>query len=308
MNDKSKIIIPVNGKTPELGKDMSLKHAALISFSYYFRNMGWNEKGILQNKDPEFLHYMRVSSKRLRVAMSIFRPYFRKSEINYFKNEVKTLAPVLGAARDIDVYLDFLKEEILPKMSPAERRSLEGYIGFFKEMRIQLQAPVVEKINSARYQKFKNRFARFLEKGLASNKHAKYSRLSRIAKLEIERDIESLLKSARRLSRKSCDHRLHKFRIKCRKTRYRTELFLNLLGESGQKTAKKLVAIQNALGGQHDSITAGEKLDHFLKLHPQFRRTTVLRKLRKIQKCRAIRFKRKFFRKIARIKEISGLL
>ncbi|MFZ2658000.1 MAG: CHAD domain-containing protein [Victivallales bacterium] len=300
----TKINAPVNGKTPELTKDMSIRLAALTSFNFYYRNMLWNETGALANKDPEFLHYLRVSSKRLRVALSTFRTYFKKREINYFKDEAKSLAPVLGKARDIDVYLKFLNREVIPSMSISARISLKNHIDSLRGHRKELQKEVVKKIKSSRHRRFKDRLQRFLEKGLASHHKNSTSRLNRICRLEILEGIDSLIRSSRGLSRKSGDHRLHKFRIKCRKMRYKVELFLPLLGENGLKADKMIVGMQNALGGQHDSVTASEKLEQFLKLNPQFKKSPAIRKLSKIQRRRSGKFRRKFFQKLGGIKKI----
>lgn len=297
-------MVPVNGKTPELKPEMPIRYAAYTAFNYFYRNMILNEKGTLIDNDPESLHYFRVSSKRLRVALSVFRPYLNQTQINYFKDEIKTLAPILGSPRDIDVYLEFLTEEVLPEISADERKSLKKYIEFFKESRRNLRRPVMEKINSARYRNFKRRFEVLLAKGLSGCRNSSSSGIAKFAEREINSGVKSLLRTARLLLRRSSDKRLHRFRIECRKMRYRTELFLSLLGDDGKKTARILVEIQNALGGWHDSVTACEKLDHFLELHPQFRRSSSIRNLRKIQKHRIGRFKRKFFRKLKEIRKI----
>ncbi|GEM_PF-3574094 len=307
MSDTSNIS-PINGKTPELNAYMPIRHAACTAFNYFYRNMKWNEKGTLLERDPEFLHYFRVSSKRLRVALSVFRPYFGQNKINYFKDELKTLAPVLGSPRDLDVYLEFLSEDILPEMTAVERKSLKKYLGFFKEYRKHLQNPIINQINSKRYLVFKKRFEEFLKKGLSGCTQSTSSGIGNFAKLKIRQEGKILLKMAKRLLRHSSDKRLHKFRIECRKMRYRTELFLSLLGSDGKKLSKKLVELQNALGGWHDSITAGEKLEDFIKARPNFKKSHALRKLRKIQKRRAGRFKEKFFRKLKGIKKIGKLL
>ncbi len=301
MKQNNSRLAPVNGKTPALTVEMTIRQAAIGSFAFYYRNMLVNEKGTLENRDPEFLHYLRVSSKRLRVALSIFRPYFRKSEINHFKDEVKTLAPVLGKARDIDVYLKFLRKEALPEAASDKREDIRKYMAFLTKTRNECQVSVVEKIKSARHARFKKRFEAFLGRWDSINRPSKSPYVCRLASDEISQGIHRLVKTSRRLSDNSEDHRLHKFRIKCRKMRYRTELFLSLSGKDGARTVKKLVDVQNALGGHHDSVTAGEKLEHYLEIHPLQVNSPFFRKLRKLQKRRAEKFRKKFFRKLRKL-------
>src|SRR5205809_238755 len=53
-------------------------------------------------KDPEGVHAMRVCSRRLRSAMSDFRPYVR---VSLPRVKLRVIADALGAVRDQDVAL-----------------------------------------------------------------------------------------------------------------------------------------------------------------------------------------------------------
>ena len=58
--------------------------------------------------DPEGVHDMRVSSRRLRSAMSDFKPHLRR--LNLPRLKLKAIAKSLGAVRDQDVALAALEE------------------------------------------------------------------------------------------------------------------------------------------------------------------------------------------------------
>lgn len=58
--------------------------------------------------DPEGVHDMRVAARRLRSALSDFKPYLRKSSIP--TNRLKAIAKSLGTVRDEDVVLAALEE------------------------------------------------------------------------------------------------------------------------------------------------------------------------------------------------------
>ncbi|HET9296697.1 MAG TPA: CHAD domain-containing protein, partial [Candidatus Binatia bacterium] len=53
--------------------------------------------------DPEGVHDMRVSSRRLRGALRDFMPYLRKRKLGNVLAQVKDLADALGVVRDQDV-------------------------------------------------------------------------------------------------------------------------------------------------------------------------------------------------------------
>src|SRR6266478_4332749 len=59
-------------------------------------------------KDPEGVHDMRVLSRRLRSAVSDFRPYVRKATFPRLK--LRAIANSLGDVRDEDVALMALDE------------------------------------------------------------------------------------------------------------------------------------------------------------------------------------------------------
>jgi CHAD domain-containing protein len=65
--------------------------------------------GVLDTRDIERVHDMRVASRRLRAVLEIFAPCFPKSEFKGVLRDVKQLADALGERRDPDVHIDALK-------------------------------------------------------------------------------------------------------------------------------------------------------------------------------------------------------
>jgi CHAD domain-containing protein len=65
--------------------------------------------GVLDTRDIERVHDMRVASRRLRAVLEIFAPCFPQSEFMSVLKDVKELADALGERRDPDVHIDALK-------------------------------------------------------------------------------------------------------------------------------------------------------------------------------------------------------
>jgi CHAD domain-containing protein len=65
--------------------------------------------GVLDTRDIERVHDMRVASRRLRAVLEIFAPCFPQSEYKSVLKDVKQLADALGERRDPDVHIDALK-------------------------------------------------------------------------------------------------------------------------------------------------------------------------------------------------------
>ena len=66
-------------------------------------------EGVLDTRDIERVHDMRVASRRLRAVLEIFAPCFPQSEFKGVLRDVKQLADALGERRDPDVHIAALR-------------------------------------------------------------------------------------------------------------------------------------------------------------------------------------------------------
>ncbi|MDB5682500.1 MAG: inorganic triphosphatase [Sphingomonas bacterium] len=67
-----------------------------------------NETLLLATRAPEPLHQARVALRRLRSALSLFKPLVEDDRFEHFRGELRTLAAVLGEGRNIDVLVERL--------------------------------------------------------------------------------------------------------------------------------------------------------------------------------------------------------
>jgi len=84
--------------------------------------------GVLDVRDSERVHDMRVASRRLRAVLEIFAPCFPQSEFKGVLRDVKQLADALGARRDPDVHIDALRafsRPLLAANKPGVARLVE---------------------------------------------------------------------------------------------------------------------------------------------------------------------------------------
>ena len=65
--------------------------------------------GVREGKDIEYIHRMRVASRRLRAALPLFSSCFAPGDYQAWMQELKKITRALGEARDTDVQLDFLR-------------------------------------------------------------------------------------------------------------------------------------------------------------------------------------------------------
>jgi CHAD domain-containing protein len=88
--------------------------------------------GVLGVENIEALHDMRVASRRLRAALELFRPCFRRKRFKAAMKPLKALANALGERRDRDVAIVFL-EEFMGEAPPGDRGRLEILVAKLRE-------------------------------------------------------------------------------------------------------------------------------------------------------------------------------
>jgi CHAD domain-containing protein len=115
--------------------------------------------GVLDVRDIERVHDMRVASRRLRAVLEIFAPCFPPREYASVLKDVKALADALGERRDPDVHIDALTA-FARALTPAQRSGVQVLIAEQRDR----QAAGNEVLAAA--------LARMEERGLRERLHA----------------------------------------------------------------------------------------------------------------------------------------
>jgi CHAD domain-containing protein len=130
-------------------------------------------EGVLDVRDIERVHDMRVASRRLRAVLEIFAVCFPRSEFKGVLKDVKALADALGERRDPDVHIDALTG-FARALTPAQR---QGVMRLVEEQRA-LQAAGNEVLAAA--------LRRVEERGLHERLHALADAAEAEAEVEAE--------------------------------------------------------------------------------------------------------------------------
>ena len=99
--------------------------ARQIIVNYFYQMMSYKE-GAKAGSDIEFVHQMRVTSRRLRTAMDNFVDCFPEKSFNKHYKKVKSITQTLGAVRDLDVLIARFQTDLenLPEMEQTDIRRL----------------------------------------------------------------------------------------------------------------------------------------------------------------------------------------
>ncbi|CCQ74976.1 CYTH and CHAD domain-containing protein [Magnetospira sp. QH-2] len=98
---------------PSLNANMSVEEALSVIIHACMDHLLANEACVLGRAHIEGVHQMRVATRRLRSALSLFKKLLPEEQVIRFNGELKWLINEMGPARDWDVFLD----ETLPPVA-----------------------------------------------------------------------------------------------------------------------------------------------------------------------------------------------
>ncbi len=214
--------------------------------------------------DPEGIHQMRVGLRRLRAALSLFKPLIEGAEFEAIKKDLKWLTGELAPARDFDV---FVAKAIAPmeEHPPAGLAALETDI---KTRRDRGFVRAKHMVQSQRYRRTLLKTGLWLTGGDWATSNGQLRRDRREGKLkDVARDIlgARTAKAAKKLKKldKLDALQRHKLRIALKKLRYAVGFFESLFPRR-KRFAARLKDLQGALGRLND-----------IQVHEKFARNTV---------------------------------
>lgn len=252
-------LCPVKARAADLGPEMTVGDAFAAVMWASLAHLDANETGMLEGKDPEFLHQMRVALRRLRSALSVFSPPVPETEATPLAKELKWLASCLGPARDWDVFAT----ETLPPIDAefGTHGELRAFSTRCRELRRQANTKARRAVRAVRYQRLVLRLAGWIA---AEVWHAKPQNMpaddlrkpvSEFATAVLEQRYRQVCRRGRRLDERS-PAELHKLRIAIKKFRYATDFFASLYeGKTARDTLKRLGDLQDILGTMNDAAT-----------------------------------------------------
>lgn len=261
------------GERPMSVKAGAAALAAEMTVSDAFKAIAWttlnhlqaNEHGMLEGRDPEHLHQMRVALRRLRSAFGVFSAVLPKTTAEPLAAEFQWLADALGPARDWDVFAT----ETLPPMREAfaDHAALAQFARECARLRRGANRKARRAVASARYQRLVLGFAAWLaaEKWLTDADETlsatQRSPAREFAAAVLERRYARVRKRGRKLRQLSAAE-LHRLRISAKKLRYAMDFVTPLFAaKPAHDMRARLVSLQNILGAMNDAATV-ERLMH----------------------------------------------
>lgn len=209
--------------------------------------------------DTQALHDFRVSMRRIRTYLRVFRPQLKKAVSGRLRRRLKALSAASGESRDTEVQLAWLNEQ-LPGLSRRQRIGTRWLMARLEKRRQEGDLRFRAEVNTA-FPSIQSK----LQKGLSvytltvSLDGSRFEQsFAEILALEIPRLIDELGRHITTICLTDDQAAVHLTRIAGKRLRYVLEA-IEVEMESAATMVRELKEFQNALGDLHDShIFAGE--------------------------------------------------
>ncbi|MDD5214841.1 MAG: CHAD domain-containing protein [Methylococcales bacterium] len=253
----------------------SLAEAGQKVLKHHFHEFLKQESDVRLSKDIEAVHDMRVATRRMRATLRIFKKGFTPSELKFLTKGLQQTAHVLGAVRDLDVFIE--KLTIYQHKFPlAEQIGLAPLLEYCHRQRDEARAKMLAYLQSNAYKKFKTQTAHFLNKDIQTDDSFSIkpfpNQIQHVAPVLIYERYEALRAYEPFLMDASVEL-LHQLRIDFKYFRYTLENFHDILGNESGVVLANVKEIQNHLGDLNDTNVACQFLKNFLHNWKHYRKS-----------------------------------
>lgn len=241
--------------------------AARQSLQRYSEGIEQHLAGAAEGKEPEAIHQVRVSCRRLRTALQVFGPCLAGQPVRRWRKEVKHLLKSLRKARDADIQIQFLEDLLKqaaskPKVLPGLRRLLLR----LRQKRGRLQKRIRKAVE--RFVK-KNILSEIQSQAAQPGDLQNSSETEGIGSIEVwagaavGKALEKTTALLQCLQNPKDTKSHHRLRIAVKRLRYTLEIFQPGIEGDLERFIKPLKKLQTLLGDLNDCVVWLEQIETF---------------------------------------------
>ncbi len=225
------------------------------------------EYGLRNSRDPEYVHEMRVATRRMRSLLRTFKKALGEEGLAMKKN-LKLFARALGCVRDSDVYLAFLREQVGSARTVSERQVLDMLVRNESRRRRRHCAALHAIMEQPACRRFRDGLCAELTDGcrFGNLPHVRADAVAlpvhAYAAAALRKGLSQCVKHPRALEQQTPEV-LHALRIACKELRYMGECFACLYDDGLKPLVADMRQMQSLLGDVHDADVFAERVRRF---------------------------------------------
>lgn len=228
-------------------------------FSRYVRDLVLADVGVRRGL-PDSVHQMRVSCRRLRGALTTFRPLLDPEVTSFLREELAWLATELGEVRDTEVQLDALSKAI----EDADAR--EFVVEQLQQRLRAARSSALAALRSDRHDfLLEDLILLVSEPPVGPRAFERTDAVIRECVAEPWRKLQRRVEGARS---ESPAERWHRVRINAKKARYAVEAVAPIFGPDYRRLGKSLSWVTDTLGSRQDAQVSVRTLEEIAQSAP----------------------------------------
>ncbi len=261
--------VPERKKRPDISRADTMTEAAAATLRFHLAKMLEHEEGTRLGEDPEELHDMRVSTRRMRMALRVFADYLDPDVMRPVLKGLRRTGRTLGAVRDLDVFNE--KTQTYLDGLPDERAGdLDGLLEAWRAERDRQRERLVTYLDGRRYRRFVERTTELLAgpaEALAPQTviAPRPQRVAQVLPGVLYKDMAVVWAFEGQLGGLETPlPRFHALRKACKGLRYTLEFFEDVLGPGARPLIKRVKGLQDHLGDLQDAVVTSGILRDYL--------------------------------------------
>jgi CHAD domain-containing protein len=238
--------------------DTSYQFFACQYLKVQIRELSRHLRGARLARNTEYVHQARVASRRLRAALGIFSGCFPDARMKRWQKQIKKLTGRLGAARDADVQIEFLKGFIskIPPAAKGLRPGLRRVMLRVKQKRQRIQPKIVKVLDRIKKDgtilDMRGEVRRTERRLSRQNIDIRSPYVFEQARRHIEQRLEELQSCQKCLENPDDKAGHHQMRIAAKKLRYVLEICNAPMERRLSANIEIMKRLQSLLGKVHD--------------------------------------------------------
>jgi CHAD domain-containing protein len=233
------------------GEKIASHELVSAAIARLFDDLTINTQAARESENPEAIHDMRVASRRLRSAVSVFAPLFARRRRRRTARKLRALTCALGGTREWDVIHQMLC--VLRDASTTEgcRAALEHVLERVEKDRQLARSTMRAEIERMDLSRLRKSMSRLLA---GSGTEMTREDLASLAWEAISPKLDAALGSLDLLRARERPDELHRARVATKKLRYALELLEPAFRGRPAPLLSQAKALQEILGQHHDAV------------------------------------------------------
>lgn len=265
---------------PGVSPDDPMSEAGRKVMAFYVVRLLEEEENVRNDASGEAIHDMRVATRRLRSALDIFSPFYRKHVTKKLRNDLRRLGKALGAVRDLEVVRKKVDTDA-ESLGTSIHEGLQPLLDNWHEHLNANRQELLDLLDSERYAELLDYAVDFVStpgKDAIETPHAQDPTpylLRHVVPALIYQQYEIVRAYEPFLAGASLDT-LHALRIEAKRLRYRLESFEEVLTSDAKRVVEATKALQDHLGELQDTRVATGLMQSYIHHVDEYQPVTAI--------------------------------